>query len=148
MSGRPKNGLPTRCTIILFSALALLGCKQAVPHTRDAVSPKIVFEANLRPLADEWLGKTRDARIKAKGFPDRCSKVEDNEVVCEWLAPGQHHLIYIYDSHGLARAWSYRGPFGSFGSEQKEPAGYARDEPGRQAGSSVKSYVEQVGRSL
>jgi hypothetical protein len=130
------------CLIVILGVSVLSGCTRT-SRLQNTVPPKVAFEASLRPLADEWLGKTRDARIKAKGFPDRCAKVEGNEEVCEWLTPGQHHLIYTYDGRGLARAWSYRGPYGSFGSQQENP-----DRSRVEQGSSKRSSMEQLSRSM
>jgi hypothetical protein len=134
-------------TILLLAGLALTGCSQSGSRVRDSASSKTSFEEILRPQADEWLGKTRDARIKVKGFPDHCANVEGNEEVCEWLTPGQHHLIYTYDSHGLAKAWSYRGPFGTFGSLHHDSTERSREVQERPA-SSQKALLERVSRSM
>ena len=38
---------------------------------------------------DQWLGSTKDARIKEMGIPTRCHSFKDGGEVCEWTVPTQ-----------------------------------------------------------
>lgn len=83
---------------------------------------------------NQWLGKSKDERIKKVGPPDICSSLSDGGEVCEWRSGGvsgggsysahtgygsssmsswEHRRIFVYDRDHIARAWSYRGTLGS-----------------------------------
>ncbi len=87
----------------------------------------------MAPLWDQWLGKTKDERIKSEGPPDKCEVLVTGEEVCEWRSGGisgqgsysahsgygqssssswEHRRIFTYDKNHIARAWSYRGSLG------------------------------------
>jgi hypothetical protein len=82
---------------------------------------------------NQWLGKTKDERIKSVGPPDKCETLTTREEVCEWRSGGvsgggsysahtgsgsssisswEHRRIFTYDRDHIARSWSYHGSFG------------------------------------
>lgn len=80
---------------------------------------------------NQWLGKTKDERIKAVGPPDRCETLTTGEEVCEWRSGGvsgggsysdgqgsssvsswEHRRIFTYDRDHITRSWSYSGSLG------------------------------------
>jgi hypothetical protein len=87
---------------------------------------------------NQWLGKTKDERIKDMGPPDKCAVLDSGEEVCEWRRGGvsgggsynpytgvgdssvsswEHRIIFTYDKDRIARAWSYRGSLGQRSSK-------------------------------
>jgi hypothetical protein len=89
---------------------------------------------------NQWLGQSKDDRIRQAGPPVSCTTLKTGEEVCEWIVQGQrgsamncvpnyatggslchgggggsyeHHLIYTYNQNGIATFWSYRGSLGS-----------------------------------
>lgn len=65
---------------------------------------------------DEWLGSTKDARIREMGIPTRCHSFADGGEVCEWTVPtqdGRNETIGLtFDTKGKACQWAYRGFYG------------------------------------
>jgi hypothetical protein len=65
---------------------------------------------------DQWLGSTKDARIKEMGIPTRCHAFKDGGEVCEWTVPtqdGRSEMIGLtFGANGKACQWSYRGFYG------------------------------------
>jgi hypothetical protein len=65
---------------------------------------------------DEWLGSTKDARIKDMGIPTRCHTFAEGGEVCEWTLPtqdGRNETIGLtFDTKGRTCQWSYRGFYG------------------------------------
>lgn len=87
---------------------------------------------------NQWLGKTKDERIKKIGPPDKCATLSDGGEVCEWSSGGvsgggsysahagygassvsswQHRRIFTYDTNHIAIAWSYQGSLGQRSSQ-------------------------------
>lgn len=87
---------------------------------------------------NQWLGKTKDERMKADGPPSKCLLLSDGGEVCEWVSGGvsgggsynpytgfgdssvsswEHRRIFTYDRDHIARAWSYRGSLGQRSSK-------------------------------
>ena|SRR2546427_3166326 len=87
----------------------------------------------MEPQWNQWIGKTKDERIKAMGPPDKCETLTTGEEVCEWRSSGvsgggsysaqtgygsssvsswEHRRIFTYDRDHIARSWSYRGSWG------------------------------------
>jgi hypothetical protein len=83
------------------------------------------------PQWNQWLGKTKDERIKALGPPDKCETLTTGEEVCEWRSGGvtgggsysnehgsssvsswEHRRIFTYDRDHIARSLSYSGSLG------------------------------------
>lgn len=62
-----------------------------------------------------WLGKPKDERIRVFGAPSRCARLDGAQEQCEWKKTNQQ-VVFLYDSNGIARSWSYRGDFGGFTS--------------------------------
>ncbi len=94
---------------------------------------------------NQWLGKSKDERIKKEGPPDICSPLTDGGEVCEWRESGvswggggyysgnfgqssvkgsswMHRRIFTYDRDHIARAWSYQGKYGSRNSRPASSA--------------------------
>jgi hypothetical protein len=65
---------------------------------------------------DEWLGSTKDARIREMGIPTKCHAFSDGGEVCEWTVPtqdGRNETIGLtFDMKGKACQWAYRGFYG------------------------------------
>ena len=104
---------------------------------------------------DQWLGKSKDERIKKEGPPDKCASLTDGGEVCEWRSGGvsgggsysahtgygsssvsswEHRILFTYDCDHIARAWSYHGTLGSRESRptQKESHESNTQEKGSQ----------------
>lgn len=104
---------------------------------------------------NQWLGKSKDERIKKAGPPDKCASLTDGGEVCEWRSGGvsgggsysahtgygsssvsswEHRRLFTYDRDHIARAWSYQGTFGSRESRpiQKESHESSTQEKGSQ----------------
>jgi hypothetical protein len=97
----------------------------------------------LEPQWNQWLGKTKDERIKIAGPPDKCATLSDGGEVCEWSSGGvsgggsysahtgygsssvsswQHRRIFTYDPNHIAIAWSYQGNLGQRSSHNVKAA--------------------------
>lgn len=65
---------------------------------------------------DQWLGTTKDARIKEMGIPTKCHSFTDGGEVCEWTFPTQdgktETIGFTFDARGRACKWAYRGFYG------------------------------------
>ena len=65
---------------------------------------------------DEWLGSTKDTRIKEMGIPTRCHTFAEGGEVCEWTIPtqdGRNETVGLtFDTKGRACQWAYRGFYG------------------------------------
>ena len=65
---------------------------------------------------DDWLGSTKDARIREMGIPTKCHSFAEGGEVCEWTMPtqdGRNETIGLtFDTRGKACQWDYRGFYG------------------------------------
>jgi hypothetical protein len=65
---------------------------------------------------DQWIGSTKDARIKEMGIPAKCHSFTDGGEVCEWTIPtqdGRNETIGLtFDTKGRTCQWAYRGFYG------------------------------------
>ncbi|HJR77431.1 MAG TPA: hypothetical protein VJ805_10670 [Nitrospiraceae bacterium] len=65
---------------------------------------------------DQWLGTTKDARIKEMGIPAKCHTFSDGGEVCEWSVQtqdGRNETVGLtFDKQGKTCQWSYRGFYG------------------------------------
>jgi hypothetical protein len=65
---------------------------------------------------DQWLGSTKDARIKEMGIPARCHTFSDGGEVCEWSVQtqdGRSETVGLtFDKQGKTCQWAYRGFYG------------------------------------
>jgi hypothetical protein len=65
---------------------------------------------------DQWLGSTKDARIREMGIPTRCHTYTEGGEVCEWTVPthdGRSDTIGLtFDTKGKTCQWTYRGFYG------------------------------------
>lgn len=75
---------------------------------------------------DQWLGSTKDARIKEMGIPTRCHSFKDGGEVCEWTMPTQdgktETIGLTFDAKGHACQWAYRGFYGQGKSKATCPS--------------------------
>ena len=101
----------------LLAALSLVGCAAFDPPYSDIIDQRF----------NPWLGKTKDDRIRIAGPPERCAQLQDGEEACTWKSAGidgssvtrfvtvsswLHHVVFIYDKTGVAKAWHYSGSWG------------------------------------
>ncbi len=121
-------------TLLLLMMLAS-GCSL----TREAYNQEKLDEWEVR--WNQWLGKSKDERIKNIGPPDLCSSLTDGGEVCEWRSGGvsgdgsysahtgygassvsswEHRRIFVYDRDHIARAWSYQGTLGARDSRRTQ----------------------------
>lgn len=65
---------------------------------------------------DQWLGSSKDSRVREMGIPTRCHAFKDGAEVCEWTIPtqdGRNETIGLtFDPHGRTCQWAYRGFYG------------------------------------
>jgi hypothetical protein len=118
-----------RLAIILSAAIGQAGC----PALNDSFSDDIDRTYN------PWLGQTKGARIQIVGPPQRCQRLQSKEEVCAWdrmsldmpavrrmllmnIPSWKHHVVYVYDQSGIARAWHYSGTWGERSSGDKPSA--------------------------
>ena len=121
-------------TILLTSGCGLLQTfwdKEFV----GVYAPNTLRERQKNDLAEvlnHWLGQLKSERIRIVGPPAECVPLSSAEERCEWRSPwvtssdesasvpsstaspeGQR-ISFVYDRSGLARSWSYSGPYGQF----------------------------------
>ena len=112
--------------LLIASCLLLSAC--AVPQKSELV--------NIITDFDQWIGQTKEARMKAIGIPDRCLKLSSMEELCEWHQraaglvymdagrPLEDHVTFTYDRQNIATAWSYSGSLGDFNSANYRDSEY------------------------
>jgi hypothetical protein len=80
--------------------VTVLGCASREDRQRRAWSDEF----------NQWLGKYKDSRVIEVGAPDHCTRVQNGGgEICEWRTNG-NSLLYHYDTHGIARHWTYTDP--------------------------------------
>ena len=65
---------------------------------------------------DQWIGSTKDARIREMGIPARCHTFSDGGEVCEWSVQtqdGRNETVGLtFNKQGKTCQWAYRGFYG------------------------------------
>lgn len=93
---------------VLVSLLVTSGC--AASYEKSAVS------------WDNWLGTSKDERVKDLGIPTRCHAFKTGGEACEWpvrwTPESTGTLTLQFDHKGLTCEWTYRDLYGDRRSAQ------------------------------
>lgn len=113
----------------IFLVLLVAGCATS---GRD-------FKQESANKFNQWLGKSKDERVKVLGPPERCTPLDQGGEVCQWVWRGMSGggsfvggyagssgsssmstweaiLNFTYDHNHVARFWSFRAPDHAFTS--------------------------------
>lgn len=131
-----SQGFFSRFLIAVFLIISLPGC--VLQEIRNA---------EMDASYNQWIGKTKDERMKRIGPPEQCAKLSDGGEVCDWVLRGvsnesvkcppdfvhgghqcsggggttwEHHIIFTYDRAGIAQEWSYQGSEGQRSSRDSQ----------------------------
>ena len=107
--------------LVLLASLVLSGCQglDLIPDVSPSGGGPEQSKKFLVDALNYWLGKPKEERVRVFGAPSQCAKVKDTQERCEWKKPTQQ-IVFLYDSKGIARSWSYRGDFGQFNNANHE----------------------------
>ena len=120
--------------LLVLASISLIGCATFNES----------FSDDIDRTYNPWLGRTKGDRIQMVGPPERCARLRSEEEVCAWDQmvldmPGvrrlmtqtvpswMHHVIYVYDQAGVARAWHYSGTWGERSSGDPKPSAPPHD---------------------
>ena len=123
--------IPFMALVVPILVLSLDGC---LLHSNEALREQS------RPHLNQWLGKTKDERIRKVGIPTKCVTLTSGEEICEWAAHGisgdsgtggigyssyvrswEHRVWFTYTPAGIATTWRYRGAWGEMSSDDPPP---------------------------
>lgn len=126
---------------IILMALLLSGCATLESVWDEEVLspylPGVQADKQKKILAEglnHWLGQPKSERIRVAGPPQGCVTLDTVGESCEWKSPWverssasatnqsratasetrYQYIAFTYDRRGIAKSWSYRGPYGQF----------------------------------